>query len=113
MDCIFCKIAGGEIKTDFVYQDEFVVAFTDISPQAPIHIIVIPRTHVERVQDLDNENMGLMGRIFSAVQRIAVQKNIDKSGYRLVINCDKDAGQEVFHVHVHLLGGRKFTWPPG
>lgn len=113
MGCIFCKIVEGEIKTEFVYQDDFILAFNDIKPQAPVHIVIIPRIHIEKTQDIENQHKDVLGHIFSVVPKIAKLKNIDKSGYRLVVNCQRDAGQEVFHLHIHLLGGRKFSWPPG
>jgi len=113
MSCIFCKIIKGEIKTPFVYEDDSVVAFNDIKPQAPIHIIIMPRQHVDTVQNLNGSKIDIAGRLISAASIIAKRKKIDISGYRLVINCNKDAGQEIFHLHIHLLGGRKFAWPPG
>jgi len=113
MSCIFCDIVSGKIKADIVYQDEHVVCFSDLKPQAPVHLLIVPRRHVETVQDADRESAAELGRLLAAVPEIARMKKIDGSGYRLVINAKKDAGQEVMHVHVHLLGGRKFGWPPG
>lgn len=111
--CLFCKIANGEIKSDLIYEDDNIVAFNDIRPQAPVHVIIIPRRHIERVSDIDKKDRNLAGDLILAAATVARKKNIEKSGYRLVINCNKDAGQEIFHIHIHLLGGRKFSWPPG
>jgi histidine triad (HIT) family protein len=113
MECLFCKIVKGEIKADLVYSDTDVIAFTDIKPAAPVHILIIPRRHVGTAQDIDSTNSNLMAAIFSAVPKIAKIKDLADNGYRVVVNCKKDAGQEVFHLHAHLLGGRKFSWPPG
>lgn len=112
-DCIFCKIVSGEIKTKFVYADGDVVAFYDIKPEAPVHIVIIPREHIERISDIKKTDAGLLSKLFLAATKLAQEKHIESSGYRLVINCNKDAGQAVFHLHLHLLGGRKLTWPPG
>jgi len=112
-DCIFCKIAKKEIPADIVYEDEDVVAFNDIRPQAPVHVVVIPRTHIEKLSDLKEGDEVLAARIISAGNKIAKKRDIVLSGYRFVINCNRDAGQEVFHLHMHLLGGRKMGWPPG
>lgn len=111
--CIFCKIAAREMPVDLLYEDDAVVAFKDIKPQAPVHVLVIPREHVSTVNEINQSNAGLAGRLVSAAGKIAKDLGVDKSGYRIVLNCNKDAGQEVFHVHAHLLGGRKFAWPPG
>jgi histidine triad (HIT) family protein len=112
-DCLFCKIAGGAINAGIVYRGDDVVAFEDINPKAPIHIIIISKKHIERISDIRDDDAGLIGKLFLAAKKVAEDKNIKSSGYRLVINCNKDAGQEVMHLHLHLLGGRKFTWPPG
>ncbi|HBF34535.1 TPA: histidine triad nucleotide-binding protein [Candidatus Sumerlaeota bacterium] len=112
-DCLFCKIIAGEIPANIVYQDADCVAFRDINPQAPTHILIIPRLHIPTLNDLESENAGLMGRLVLAAKKIAHAENLSDDGYRLVFNCNADAGQTVFHVHVHLLGGRVFGWPPG
>ena len=112
-DCVFCNIAAGRIPVSFLYEDTAVVAFRDIKPQAPVHIIIIPRRHIPTVNDISPEQDALTGQLVTAAKKIAKNQGIDKSGYRIVLNCNKDAGQEVFHLHAHLLGGRKFTWPPG
>jgi len=113
MDCLFCKIANGIIKTDFVYENENLVAFNDIKPQAPVHIVIIPRKHIATMQDIDIEKSPIVASLLNIIPHIARTKKIDKTGYRVVINCNKDGGQEIFHLHVHLMGGRRFLWPPG
>jgi len=112
-ECIFCKIAKNEIKAKIVHQDKDVTAFEDINPRAPIHIVIIPKKHIERISDVTKEDSELIGKLFFVATKIARDKGIEISGYRLIINCNKDAGQEVLHLHLHLMGGRKFTWPPG
>ena len=111
--CVFCKIIKKEIPSNIVFEDSQVVAFEDISPKAPVHIVVVPKRHIERLSDLTDDTAPLMGRLLTAAKDIAKDKKIQESGYRVVINCNRDAGQEVLHLHLHLLGGRKFTWPPG
>lgn len=106
-DCIFCKIANKEIPTDYVYEDSEIVAFKDINPQAPIHILVIPKKHIESIVDLKDEDEMLVGKMFSAVRKIAKDYNIEESGFRLIVNCKEDAGQEVPHLHFHILAGKK------
>ncbi|NMB40989.1 MAG: histidine triad nucleotide-binding protein [Firmicutes bacterium] len=105
-DCIFCKIVAGEIPTQFVYEDDQVVAFNDIQPAAPVHIILIPRIHIPSFDDIKPEHKGLMGHLAWVAGELARQKNISEKGYRLVMNCGPDGGQEVFHLHFHLLGGK-------
>jgi len=112
-DCLFCRMVAGEIKPDTVYEDDEILAFRDINPQAPLHVLVIPRRHIATTNDLDAEDAGLVGRLVMAARRIAATEGVDEAGYRLVINCNAGAGQSVFHVHVHLLGGRRLGWPPG
>jgi histidine triad (HIT) family protein len=112
-DCIFCKIAAGEIETDFVYEDDQVVAFRDLDPQAPTHVLVIPRTHIATTNDLTAESAGLVGRMTLAAKQIAERDGIAERGYRMVLNCNPEAGQSVFHIHLHVLGGRPMGWPPG
>lgn len=108
-ECIFCKIAKKEIDSDLIYEDENVVAFSDLNPQAPFHILVIPKEHVESMNEV--KNCELFSNIFSAIQKIAKSNNINE--YRTVINTGLQAGQTVFHLHVHMLSGRQFTWPAG
>ena len=112
-ECIFCKIAKGEIPAEKVYENDQVLAFRDLNPQAPVHILVIPRRHIATLNDLDEGDADLMGRLYLAAKRIAADEGIAESGYRTVINCNAGAGQTVFHVHLHLLGGRPMGWPPG
>ena len=111
MDCIFCKIVKKQIPSSIVYEDDEVVAFNDIAPQAPVHIIVIPKTHVATVAELDD--MDVVRDLYSVMKKIAQEKGVDKTGYRIVVNHGKDAGQAVPHLHFHLLGGRPLKWPPG
>lgn len=108
-DCIFCKIAKGEFNTEFIYEDEFCVAFNDLNPQAPVHFLVVPKVHIETLKKLDDEKF--MGKMLNGV--IQASKKLNLNDYRTVINCGKEAGQEVFHLHFHVLSGRPFNWPPG
>lgn len=112
-DCLFCKIAQGQVPSKIVYQDEDVVAFEDINPQAPHHILLIPRRHIASIADLTEEDGPLLARLFMVAAKLAHQLGLDERGYRIVTNTGPDAGQSVFHLHFHLLGGRKFSWPPG
>jgi histidine triad (HIT) family protein len=111
--CIFCRIAKKEIPAKIVFEDDQVIAFEDIKPQAPVHILVIPKKHIARTSELSARDEALTGRLLVVAKDIARDKGVSESGYRVVFNCNKDAGQDVFHLHAHLLGGRKFTWPPG
>ncbi|MCK5120598.1 MAG: histidine triad nucleotide-binding protein [Methylococcales bacterium] len=110
-DCLFCKMVAGEIKPDVVYEDEHVLAFRDINSQAPVHILIIPKTHVATLNDLDDSVMA--GRLLQTAVKLAKQEGLAEEGYRTVLNCNEKGGQEVFHLHMHLLGGRQMTWPPG
>ena len=112
-NCLFCKIADGQIPSDIVYQDEDVVAFRDIHPQAPVHILIIPRRHIPSIADVTPEDGPLLVIVFSVAAKLAHKLGVDEGGYRIVSNVGPDAGQSVFHLHFHLLGGRKFAWPPG
>jgi len=109
-DCIFCKIINGEIPTEFLYQDEQSVAFRDINPVTPIHLLIVPRKHVPSLVDLTEEDLPLIGHMTGIANRLAGEQGIADSGYRLVINCGAGAGQAVPHLHMHLLGGRELTW---
>jgi histidine triad (HIT) family protein len=111
MDCIFCKIASGEIKSELLYEDEAVVAFRDINPVAPTHVLVIPREHIARISDVRENQAELVGRMHLAARKVAESQGL--ADYRLVINCGEEAGQAVFHLHLHVLGGRRMNWPPG
>jgi len=112
-DCLFCKMASGEIEPDIVYQDDEVIAFRDINPQAPTHVLIIPRRHISTINDMQSTDAELTGKLFLAAGKIAEQEGIAEDGYRTVMNCNAGAGQTVFHVHLHMLGGRAMTWPPG
>jgi len=111
-DCLFCKIIAGEIPSQKVYDDEGVFAFRDINPQAPTHILVVPKKHIPRIVDMNETDEVLMGHVLYAASQIARSEGISE-GFRIVLNNGEQAGQTVFHVHVHLLGGRKMAWPPG
>lgn len=112
-DCLFCKVAAGEIPADVVYQDDDVVAFRDIQPQAPTHILIIPRKHIASLLEVRDSDVELLGRLQATAISLARSEGLDRSGFRLVINTLGGAGQSVFHVHLHLLGGRALGWPPG
>lgn len=112
-DCLFCKIIEGEIPCDKVYENDQVIAFRDVNPQAPTHILVIPRKHISTVNDLTAADKNIVGEMLLAAQAVAKQEGIEESGYRLVMNCNEGAGQTVFHIHLHVLGGRRMNWPPG
>lgn len=112
-DCIFCKIAEKAIPSTIVYEDELVVAFKDNNPQAPVHILLIPKKHISTVITLTHDDKELVGHMFLVAASLAREQQIAQDGFRLVTNCNQDGGQTVFHLHVHLLGGRSLTWPPG
>lgn len=112
-DCIFCKIVAGEIPADRVYEDDQVVGFRDLNPQAPTHVLMIPKKHIASLNELDQADEVTIGHLFTAARQFAGQEGIAEAGYRTVINCNDDGGQTVFHIHLHLLGGRRMTWPPG
>lgn len=112
-NCIFCKIIKGEIPCQKVYEDDHVLAFRDINPEAPVHILIIPKVHIESVRCLEEKDAALISRVFAAAKEIAVMQKVDDSGYRIVTNSGNDAGQTVKHIHFHLLGGRSLSWPPG
>ena len=112
-DCIFCKIAQAEVKARIIYSDEDVVAFHDTNPQAPTHILVIPRKHIPSITDCTPEDLPIVTRVLEVCAKLAEHESIRGSGYRLVLNAGKDAGQVINHIHFHVLGGRKMAWPPG
>lgn len=112
-DCLFCKIVAGAIPAKLVYEDDAAVAFRDINPQAPTHALVIPRAHIASLAEAVEEDEALLGHLLLVAARVAREDGLHDSGFRTVINSGADAGQEVFHIHVHVLGGRKLTWPPG
>ena len=111
--CIFCEIANGRIPAGIVFQDEETAAFKDINAQAPVHVLVVPRRHISSVNELGAADAETVGKLFLAAKQIAADLGIAESGYRLVMNCGRDAGQTVDHIHLHLLGGRAMKWPPG
>ncbi|MDX9741522.1 MAG: histidine triad nucleotide-binding protein [Gammaproteobacteria bacterium] len=111
-DCLFCRMASGDIKPDLVYEDEEIIAFRDINPQAPVHCLVIPRRHIAALDTLEPADAALLGRMFLVAKRLAAEQGL-AAGYRTVINCREDGGQTVYHLHLHVLGGRGMTWPPG
>lgn len=113
MDCLFCKIIHGEIPAKFIYQDDLVVAFDDINPQAPHHKLIIPRKHIATLNDLSVDESALVSHMLQTAKKLANELNIADEGYRVVMNCNAGAGQTVFHIHLHLLGGRLLKWPPG
>ncbi len=112
-NCLFCKIAAGQIPSKIVYQDQDVVAFADINPQAPHHVLLIPRRHIASMSDITLEDGPILAKLFITTQKLAHQLGIDESGFRFLTNVGPDAGQDVFHLHFHLLGGRRLGWPPG
>ena len=113
MSCLFCRIASGEIPASKVYEDDDVLAFNDINPQAPLHVLVIPKRHISTINDLSSPDDGLVGTLVRRAAAIAHEKGYADRGYRVVMNCNAEAGQTVFHIHLHLLAGRGLGWPPG
>ena len=112
-NCLFCKIADKELDSDIVYEDDHVIAFNDINPQAPHHLLIIPRKHIATINDIDETDTALLGNLFIAAKNIAKLLGVGENGYRVVMNCNLDAGQTVFHLHLHFLAGRPLHWPPG
>ena len=112
-ETIFSKIINREIPADILYEDDDVLAFSDVNPQAPVHFLVIPKQPIATINDIQPNQAKLVGKMVLAAQNLAKQKGIDEEGYRLVMNCNEGAGQTVFHIHLHVLGGRAMTWPPG
>lgn len=112
-DCLFCKIVAGEIPADVVYESDTAVAFRDINPQAPTHVLVIPRKHIATINDIEPDDQEIVGSLYTAAREIAESAGIAEDGYRAVMNCNEGAGQSVFHIHLHVLGGRPLAWPPG
>ena len=112
-NCLFCKVVAGDIASEKVYEDDEILAFNDINPKAPTHILVIPKVHIATLNDLEEGHAELIGKLFLAAKRIAREQGFDGGGYRTVINCNRLAGQSVFHIHVHMLAGRLMGWPPG
>ncbi|MGH8161609.1 MAG: histidine triad nucleotide-binding protein [Gammaproteobacteria bacterium] len=112
-DCVFCKMVTGEIAPDKLYEDEDILAFRDLNPQAPLHALIIPKRHIATTNDLEDTDADLLGRLTLVAKRLAAEAGVAESGYRTVLNCNAGAGQSVFHLHLHLLGGRRLGWPPG
>lgn len=112
-NCLFCKMIAGQIKAQTVYETDKVLAFRDISPQAPVHVLIIPKEHIATLNDINASQTLLLGEMMLAAKQVAAQEKIAESGFRLVMNCNADAGQSVFHIHMHVLGGRGLRWPPG
>jgi len=112
-DCLFCGIVNGDVKGEVVYQDSSVVAFKDLNPKAPVHLLIVPRKHIATLLDVEQEDKGLLGDILFAANKLARDHGISQDGFRVVFNCGEGAGQSVFHIHLHLLGGRALRWPPG
>ncbi len=113
MDCLFCKIIAREIPADIVFEDDDVLAFRDIDPKAPEHILIIPKRHIATLNDLQEEDCALVGHLQFTAQKIAKELGMAEEGYRVGMNCNEAGGQTVYHIHMHLLGGRSMTWPPG
>jgi len=112
-DCLFCRIAAGDIPADIVHADERMIAFRDINPQAPMHVLVVPRRHIATLDDLSPDDDQLVGEMMRRAAALARENGYADRGYRTVFNCKADAGQTVFHIHLHVIGGRSLTWPPG
>lgn len=113
MTCLFCKIIKQEIPAKIIHDDEYVIAFDDINPQAPVHKIIIPKKHIATINDASIEDTHVLGHLIQVAKKIAHDNQIAENGYRLVMNCQSDGGQTVYHIHLHLIGGRQMTWPPG
>jgi histidine triad (HIT) family protein len=112
-DCLFCKILAGEIPADIVFESDTAIGFRDINPQAPTHVLIIPRRHISTINDLEEGDREFVGDLYLAAKQIASDEDLSEAGYRAVMNCNEGAGQSVFHIHLHLLGGRGLGWPPG
>ena len=113
MACLFCKIINREIPADIVYEDDEVLAFNDINPQAPTHVLIIPKQHIATLNDIEEHQLATVGRLQYTAARLAKDYGFAEGGYRVVMNCNEDGGQTVYHIHMHLMGGRRFTWPAG
>jgi histidine triad (HIT) family protein len=112
-DCLFCKIIEGSIPSETVFEDDLCLAFKDINPAAPVHLLIIPKEHISTLNDISKNNQAVVGHIYSVAAQLADKFGLAEGGYRVVANCNADAGQTVFHIHFHLLGGRQLGWPPG
>ena len=112
-DCLFCKIVEKKIPADIVYESEDIIAFKDIEPKAPIHCLIIPKKHISTINDINGSNSNIIGLMYEAAAQLARTLNVDKDGYRVVMNCNSNGGQTVYHIHLHFLAGRQLSWPPG
>ncbi len=112
-DCLFCKILAGDIPADVIYESDSAIAFRDVNPKAPVHVLIIPRKHIATINDLDASDAAMVGSMLMAAKEIAHDEGLADDGYRVVMNCNQAAGQSVFHIHMHMLGGRTLAWPPG
>ena len=112
-DCLFCKISNETINVEKIYENKDLIAFNDINPQAPFHILIIPRKHISTINNIENQDKILIGELFFAAKEIAKENKISESGYRLIFNCNENGGQTIFHIHLHMLAKRKLSWPPG
>ena len=112
-DDLFLKIIAGEIPAEIVYEDDDVLAFNDVNPQAPVHVLIIPKRHIRTLNDVTDQDQELVGKLLNVARKIAREKSVSNEGFRVVMNCNEGAGQSVFHIHLHLLGGRPLSWPPG
>lgn len=112
-ECLFCKIIDKKIPAQLEYEDEDMAAFRDVNPQAPLHLLIVPKKHIAKIEDLTESDSELMGKLIVLAKKLAKEKNVEKGSFRLVFNNGALAGQSVFHIHLHLLGGRKMSWPPG
>ena len=112
-DCLFCKMVAGEIQPDVVFENDDVLAFRDLNPQAPLHVLVIPKVHIATTNELTPDNADVVGKLYLAAKQIAADAGVSEPGYRMVMNCNAGAGQSVYHIHLHVLGGRPLGWPPG
>lgn len=113
IDCIFCQIANHEIDASIVYEDDRIIAFDDIDPQAPVHVLIVPKNHIQTFIDLKEGEREILEQLFMVAKTVAAQKHVEHRGFRIVLNCNPEGGQTVYHLHVHVLGGRKMNWPPG
>lgn len=113
MECIFCRIASKKQPAKIIYEDSLAIAFEDINPQAPVHTLVVPKKHISTNLDLKEDDYALIGHLFQVANKIAISKGIAERGFRLVMNCNPESGQTIFHIHLHVLGGRRMYWPPG
>jgi histidine triad (HIT) family protein len=112
-DCLFCRILSGDIPAEIIHESDTAIAFRDINPQAPTHVLIIPRRHIATINDLEPGDESVIGSLYLAAKQIAAEEGLADDGYRVVMNCNEGAGQSVFHLHLHLLGGRRLDWPPG